>query len=56
MAEDESNKLIIGQQDVNLEGLLKRGWKIERPIEDISVQHQSYEQIKDEHFRYFDII
>ncbi|KRW98994.1 Metalloenzyme, LuxS/M16 peptidase-like protein [Pseudocohnilembus persalinus] len=56
LSEDQSSKIIIGQQDVNLEGLLKRGWRIERPLDDLSVQQDSYEQVKSEYLKLPEII
>eukprot|EP00331_Platyophrya_macrostoma_P017885 CAMPEP_0176471264 /NCGR_PEP_ID=MMETSP0127-20121128/41032_1 /TAXON_ID=938130 /ORGANISM="Platyophrya macrostoma, Strain WH" /LENGTH=556 /DNA_ID=CAMNT_0017865885 /DNA_START=137 /DNA_END=1807 /DNA_ORIENTATION=- len=42
----ETSQVIFGSQNNNLEGLMSRGWKIEQPVEGLSVQEGSYEQNK----------
>jgi len=57
--EGKTSQIIFGSQSNNLEGLLSRGiwiwiyrwiilkgWKIERPVEGLSVNEGSYEQNK----------
>ncbi len=42
--EGKSSQVIFGSQTNDLEGLLSRGWKIERAVEGLSIQEESYEQ------------
>jgi Zn-dependent M16 (insulinase) family peptidase len=42
----ETSQVIFGSQNNDLETLMQRGWKIERPVEELSVQEGSYEQNK----------
>jgi len=40
----KTSQVIFGTQDNDLEKFLSRGWKIERPVEGLSVSEEKYEQ------------
>jgi len=46
MKNGQTSQVIFGSQNNDLETLMSRGWKIERPVEGLSVQEDSYEQNK----------
>jgi Zn-dependent M16 (insulinase) family peptidase len=46
MSKNETSQVIFGSQGIEMESLVSRGWKIERGIEGLSVNEESYEQNK----------
>lgn len=44
MAKSETNQIIIGSKENKLETLISRGWKIERFINQLSLNEESYQQ------------
>ena len=44
MEKSETNQIIIGSKENKLETLISRGWKIERFINQLSLNEESYQQ------------
>jgi len=44
LKEGKTSQVIFGAQSNDLESFVKRGWKIETPVEGLSVREESYEQ------------
>jgi hypothetical protein len=44
MSKGETNQLIIGSKENKLETLVARGWKIERFIDQLSLNEETYQQ------------
>jgi len=56
MAKEESCQTIFGPKIDGLENIVKKGWKIERAIEDVSLREENYEQDKSKNYEFDEII